>query len=194
MNSQFVDINLLPRPVRAAVGGAAWARLMVPGLILLFLATLLVLVATLLKVRNDRLLAEQRIRLEQTREDIRDLNAVQTEQELLEQQVTDLATQAQQLEGDAERIATNNPPLAPFLQALYSALLPRMEITSIEAEPNNTFIVEGEAGSDALVVAYIQALSDEPGISTVTPLEIEELSDTAAPGAVRWTLQVTRLP
>lgn len=191
-NTQFVDINLLPRRVRPAVAGAAWARLMVPGILLLVVATLLVLGSVTLKMRNDRIIEEQRTEMARRREDVRGFDALMSRVELLREQVTTLATQTEQLRRDAERVNSANPPLAPFLNAISSALLPRMKITGVNARPDGLFLVQGEAGSDALVVEYIQLLKQQPEIRSVTPQLIERLGGTAPPNAVRWTLAVQR--
>lgn len=113
MSANFIDINLLPRPVRPALGGATWQRFMVPGLALLALATFIVLGSTFLKVRNDRLLAQQRIEMETVRRGVTDFSAILAQVEILQQQVTTLATQAAQLEADAQRVNQANPALAP---------------------------------------------------------------------------------
>lgn len=192
MNANFIDINLLPRPVRPAIGGAAWQRLMVPGLVLLAIATFFVLGATFLKVRNDRMLAQQRIEVQRVGQGVRDFSTIIAQVEILQQQVTTLATQAAQLEADAERVSQANPPLAPFLAALTESLLPRMKITGVVAQGENRFLVRGEAGTDSLVVAYVQALQRRPEVRSVTPRAIEQLGGDAPPSAVRWTLLVER--
>jgi hypothetical protein len=192
-NTQFIDINLLPKRVRPAVGGAAWARLMAPGLLLLLVATVLVLFSVTLKMQNDRLLTEQRAEMERRREDVRDFDTVINQVTLLREQITTLATQTEQLRGDAERVNSENPPLAPFLSAVTSSLLPRMRVTGITlSEVEGVYLIQGEAGSDALVVEYIQTLKVQPEIRNVTPRLIERLGGNAPPNTVRWTLEVTR--
>lgn len=192
-NTQFIDVNLLPKRVRPAVGGAAWARLMTPGLILLVVATLLVLVSVTLKIQNDRLLAEQRSEMARRRELVLGFDTLEARVRLLQEQITTLATQTEQLRRDAERVNSENPPFAPFLSAVTSALLPRMRVTGINAQSNGIYLVQGEAGSDALVVEYIQILKQQPEIRTVTPQLIERLGGNAPPNAVRWTLEVERV-
>jgi hypothetical protein len=193
-NTQFIDVNLLPKRVRPAVGGAAWARLMAPGLFLLVVATVLVLVSVTLKIQNDRLLAEQRAEMQRRSQQVLGFDSLITRVDLLREQITTLATQTEQLRRDAERVNSANPPLAPFLSAVTSALLPRMKVTGINAQADGTYLIQGEAGSDALVVEYIQTLKQQPEIRTVTPQLIERLGGTAPPNAVRWTLAVERVP
>lgn len=191
-NTQFIDINLLPKRVRPAVGGAAWARLMAPGLLLLLVATVLVLFSVTLKIQNDRLLAEQRTEVQRRREDVRDFDTVINQVTLLREQITTLATQTEQLRSDAERVSSENPPLAPFLASVTSSLLPRMRVTGITSTADGIYLIQGEAGSDALVVEYIQTLKMQPEIRSVTPRLIERLGGNAPPNTVRWTLEVTR--
>lgn len=191
-NTQFIDVNLLPKRVRPAVGGAAWARLMAPGLFLLLVATVLVLVSVTLKIQNDRLLAEQRTEMQRRRQEVLGFDSLMTRVTLLQEQITTLATQTEQLRRDAERVNSDNPPLAPFLNAVTSALLPRMRVTGINAQSDGNYLIQGEAGSDALVVEYIQTLKQQPEIRNVTPQLIERLGGTAPPNAVRWTLEVER--
>lgn len=191
-NTQFVDINLLPKRVRPTVGGAAWARLMAPGILLLVVSTVLVLFSVTLKIQNDRLLAEQRTEMQRRREEVRGFDALISRVDLLREQITILATQTEQLRRDAEQVNSANPPLAPFLNAVTSALLPRMKITGINAQPNGVYLIQGEAGSDALVVEYIQALKQQPEIRNVIPQLIERLGGNSPPNAVRWTLEVER--
>jgi hypothetical protein len=191
-NSQFIDINLLPRRVRPIVKGSAWARMMAPGILLLAVATVLVLGSVTLKIQNDRILAEQRTEMQRRREDVRGFDALMSRVELLREQITTLATQAEQLRRDAERVNSANPPLAPFLNAITSSLLPRMKVTGINAQPDGVFLVQGEAGSVALVVEYIQILKQQPEISRVTPQLIERVGGNAPPNTVRWTLIVER--
>jgi Tfp pilus assembly protein PilN len=192
MRADFIDINLLPRPVRATLAGTPWRRLMLPGLMMLVLALLLVLGASLLKVRNDRALAEQRAQLLSAQQGVNDFSTLLTEVKLLQEQVTTLATQAEQLEADAERVERENPSLAPFLRALTETLLPRMTITGIVTEMPDRYIVSGEAGSNALVIEYVNALKRNPQVREVLPRTIERLGDDAPPGAVRWVLEVAR--
>jgi hypothetical protein len=191
-NTHFIDINLLPRRVRPLVTGSAWARMMAPGILLLVVATVLVLASVTLKIQNDRILAEQRTEMQRRREDVRGFDTLISRVELLREQITTLATQTEQLRRDAERVNSANPPLAPFLDAVTSSLLPRMKVTGINARPDRVFLVQGEAGSDALVVEYIQVLKQQPEISSVTPQLIERLGGGAPPNAVRWTLIVAR--
>lgn len=192
MNADFIDINLLPRPVRPAMGGPTWVRLMVPGILMVVLALLLTVGAAYLKLRNDRILAEQRVELQRTSEEVRDFATLMAEVQVLQQQVTTLATQAQLLEGDAERVGQENPALAPFLSAITESLLPRMKITGLVAQGDNRFILRGEAGSDSLVVSYAQALQQRPEIRSVTPRSVEQIGGNAPPSAVRWTLEIER--
>lgn len=192
MNADFIDINLLPRPVRPAMGGPIWVRLMVPGILMVALAIFLLLGAAYLKLRNDRILAEQRVALQRTSEEVRDFATLMAEVQVLQQQVTTLATQAQLLEGDAERVGQENPALAPFLSAITESLLPRMKITGLVAQGDNRFILRGEAGSDSLVVSYAQALQKRPEIRSVTPRSVEQIGGNAPPSAVRWTLEIER--
>ncbi|MGH2543056.1 MAG: hypothetical protein ACRDIB_09675, partial [Ardenticatenaceae bacterium] len=112
MRSDFIDINLLPRPLRPPLGGAVWRRVMLPGLVMLLLALVLLLGASFLKARNDRTLAEQRAQLVTVQERVRGLSVLLAEVELLQQQVATLATEAEQLEADAERVERENPSLA----------------------------------------------------------------------------------
>lgn len=191
-NTQFIDVNLLPKRVRPAVGGAAWARLMAPGLFLLLVATVLVLVSVTLKIQNDRLLAEQRTEMQRRRQEVLGFDSLMSRVTLLREQITTLATQTEQLRRDAERVNSDNPPLAPFLNAVTSALLPRMRVTGINAQSDGLYLIQGEAGSDALVVEYIQTLKQQPEIRNVTPQLIERLGGNAPPNAVRWTLEVER--
>lgn len=192
MHSDFIDINLLPHPVRPALGGPAWRRLMVPGLLALMLAMFLVLGASIVKVRNDRALSEQEAQLARMSGEVRSLSVVLAEVEVLQQQITTLATQAEQLKADAERVNQQNPALAPFLRALHDSLLPRMSITTVVLEERNRYVIQGEAGSNALVVEYANALRRRSDIRQVTPRSIERLGSDAPPGAVRWTLEVER--
>ncbi len=192
MSSDFIDINLLPRPVRPALGGPAWRRLMLPGLLLMVGAVALILVATLIKVRNDRALAEQRVQLVTMQQAVQDFSTTMAEVDLLQEQVATLATQAEQLKANAERVERENPSLAPFLAALTETLLPRMSILSIVATSPTQYVVRGEAGSNALVIDYANALKKRPEIRGVTPSSIDQLGGDAPPGSVRWTLEVER--
>ena len=191
MNSDFIDINLL-RPPQAARVPAARRPGVALGLALLGLAFLLLLVAGLIKTRNDRELARQAAQLQAMQQGVRQFSVVMTEVEQLQNQITTLAQQAEQLEADAEQIDLQNPALAPFLGALTGALLPRMEITGIVMLEADRFLVQGEAGSDALVVEYISALRQQPAIREVAPRTVTRAGGDAAPGAVRWTIEVER--
>jgi hypothetical protein len=192
MSTDFVDINLLPRPVRPALGGPAWRRLMLPGVGLTIFALLLLLGATLIKTRNDQELRQQRAELQVLSQDVQALAIVAAEADVLQEQVTTLAIQAQQLEAEAERVRRENPALTPFLRALVETLLPRMTLTGVVPGGPNRYIVRGEAGSSALVVDYANALQQREEVRAVTPQSIENLGSTDVPGAVRWTLVVER--
>ncbi|MBA3532190.1 MAG: hypothetical protein H0T73_09750, partial [Ardenticatenales bacterium] len=120
------------------------------------------------------------------------VSSLLTEVERLQQQITTVATQSQQLQADAERVERDNPSLAPFLITLTTTLPPRMRITGIVANGPNRFLVKGEAGSDALVIEYANALKLKPGIRAVTPSSVQQLPGTDTPGAVTWTLEVER--
>ena len=57
----------------------------------------------------------------------------------------------------------------------------------------NRFLVQGTAGSTALVIQYADLLEQRPEVRKVTPLSIDQLDDDdAPPGTVRWTLEVQR--
>ncbi|MDQ4076058.1 MAG: hypothetical protein M3220_07405 [Chloroflexota bacterium] len=192
MNSDFIDINLLPHPVRPALGGPAWRRLMIPGFLLLLLALALTFGAFLLKIRNDQVLAEQQAEMEAMSEEVRDFSTIMAEVEVLQQQITTLAIQAEQLEADAERVNQENPSLAPFLRVLAETLLPRMSVTGIVASSPARYVVQGEAGSNSLVIEYANALKQRPEIRSVTIRSVEQLGGDAAPATVRWTIEVER--
>ncbi|MBA2389998.1 MAG: hypothetical protein H0V67_07035 [Geodermatophilaceae bacterium] len=194
MNTDFIDINLLPHTVRPTIGGPAWRRLMLPGLGLLFLSLMLLFGAWRITARNEQALAEQRAALEALGENVQEFSAVSAEVDVLQQQITTLASQTRQLQGDAERVGTENPALAPFLRALVEESLPRMSVTSIVPDGTNRYIVQGEAGSASLVIEYANALRQRGEIRAVTPRSVDDLDDGAGalPGAVRWTLVVER--
>ncbi|MGB0385322.1 MAG: hypothetical protein ACPGWR_10910 [Ardenticatenaceae bacterium] len=193
MNSQFIDINLLPKPVRPPLAQTIWVRRMVPGLILLCLAAILVLSAILIKRRNDRQLSQQRIEMENKKQDIREFSFTITQVELLQQQINTLLKHAEQLEQDAIRIERENPSLASFLRIVTDTLLPRMTLTGFVVEGPKRFVIQGEAGSPALVVSYVESLKAQPRIRTVTARSIEQIGGDGAPTAVRWTIEI-KLP
>ena len=190
MNSEFIDINLLPQPVPPSAGGTVWVRRMVPGLILLCLAAILVLTATLVKRHNDRELLDQRIDMQNMQQSIRDFSVIITQIELLQQQIRTLVTHAEQLEQDATRIERQIPSVAGFLRMGTDALLPRMTLTHFVVEGPNRFVIEGEAGSSALVLSYIEILKTLPEIRTVRPRSVEQLGGDSPPTAVRWTIEI----
>ena len=192
--TDFVDINLLPRPVRPrkVLVDTRWRWPMIVGLGLMTVALLLLMAAFLQKIRNDRLLNVQRVDLLLAESEMAEFSVTQAEVEVLQEQLSTLAKQVDQLEGDAERVERENPSLAPFLRALIGTLLPRMTITGIVEGADGRFIVQGEAGSNALVTDYVNALNEHPDIGSVTPRSVEQLGGDAPPGAVRWTLEVER--
>lgn len=192
MNNDFVDINLLPRPVRPLLAGREWRRVMLPGLALLTIALAVLLGSWLIAARNQRALAAQQAQVEELRRQVVLFTDLMAEVEGLQQQVATLATQAEQLEADAESVRAQNPPFAPFLIALTAPLLPRMELTGMVAGDGNRFLVQGEAGSSALVIEYAALLEQRPEVRKVTPQSIERLGGSAPPGTVRWTLEVQR--
>lgn len=192
--TDFVDINLLPRPVRprAVQVDTRWRLPMIVGLGLMTIALLLLMAAFLQKIRNDRLLVHQHEEVELVRPAVEAYAITQAEVDVLQEQLSTLAQQVDQLEGDAERVERDNPSLSPFLRALTGTLLPRMTITGIVEDADGRFIVQGEAGSNALVTDYVNALNEHPDIGAVTPRSVEQLGGDAPPGAVRWTLEVER--
>ena len=190
MSAEFVDINLLPRPARVPMGGAAWQRRLLPGLVALLLAVLFLGGALLIKGRNDRLIAAQQADVLRTQQEVATLAGVLAEVEVAKQQVETLARQSEQLEADAHAVARNNRAFSPLLQTLTESLLPRMRLTALVEEQPGRFRVQGEAGSTALVSEYVNALRGRPGIGRVTPQSVEQLSGTALPGTVRWILIV----
>ncbi|HEX8684429.1 MAG TPA: hypothetical protein VF707_19085 [Ardenticatenaceae bacterium] len=192
--TDFVDINLLPRPVRPRTiqVDTRWRLPMIVGLGLMTIALLLLMAAFLQKIRNDRLLVRQEDELQDLGTPVAAYAITQAEVEALQEQLSTLARQVDQLEGDAERVERENPSLAPFLRALTGTLLPRMTITGIVEDADGHFIVQGQAGASALVTDYVNALNEHPDIGAVTPRSVEQLGGDAPPGAVRWTLEVER--
>lgn len=196
--TEFVDINLLPRPVRprgqTVLLDTRWRRPLLVGLGLLLVAVLLLMGAYLQWIRNDTMLVRQQAQLQLLGQQVTDLSVVEAEAAVLQEQLATLATQVDQLEGDAERVERDNPPLASFLRALAGALLPRMTVTGIVERDVGRFVVQGEAGSNALVTEYANALAQRPEIRSATPRSIQEVGGDAPPGTVRWTLEVEREP
>jgi hypothetical protein len=194
--TEFVDINLLPRPTRPrgqmVLIENNWRRPLLLGLGLMFVALFLLMAAYLQYLRNDRLLTYQQAELQLVGQQVTDLSVVQAEAEVLQEQLTTLATQADQLEGDAARVEQENPSLAPFLRAMADALLPRMTITGIIEGEAGIFLVQGEAGSNTLVTEYADALGQRPEIRAVAPRSVQQVGGDAPPGTVRWTLEVER--
>ena len=192
MSAPFIDINLLPSASRAPLAGDVWQRLVLPGLLLLGLALLLVMGPSLLKLRNDRALAEQRVELQEVGQEVQSFSAVMAEVYGLQERVALLAVQTEELLSDAERVERSNLPLAPFLDALQGSLLPRMEITGMASTGPESFVVQGTAGSDRLVIDYVSALNARPEIRRVELQSIESRADGALPGSVRWTIEAER--
>lgn len=190
MNSEFIDINLLPQTTRRRLGGVVWIRRMVPGLILLCLAAILVLGSSVMKMRNDRELMEQRIEMQTMQQSIRDFSVVLTQVELLQQQIRTFSNHAQQLEQDAIRVQRENPSLAGFLRIVTDTLLPRMTLTGFVVEGPNHFVIRGEAGSPALVLSYIERLKARSEIRVVTTRSVEQVKGALVPTAVRWTIEI----
>ena len=192
--TDFVDINLLPRPVRPRTiqVDTRWRLPMIIGLGLMTIALLLLMAAFLQKIRNDRLLVHQQEEVGLIEPQVAAYAITQAEVDVLQEQLSTLAKQVDQLEGDAERVERENPSLAPFLRALTGTLLPRMTITGIVEGADGRFVVQGEAGSNALVTDYVNALNEHPDIGSVTPRSVEQVGGDAPPGAVRWTLEVER--
>jgi HAMP domain-containing protein len=118
--TDFVDINLLPRPVRPRTiqVDTRWRLPMIVGLGLMTIALLLLMAAFLQKIRNDRLLVRQEDELQDLGTPVAAYAITQAEVEALQEQLSTLARQVDQLEGDAERVERENPSLAPFLRAL----------------------------------------------------------------------------
>ncbi len=192
MNSEFIDINLLPRPVKPASETLARLRRMAPGLLLLVLAVMLVIAGYLLMLNNSQQLAKQEEQIDTTRQRILQFSAVMAEVEILQQQINTLATQAEQLEGDAKRLEEQNSSLAGVMAAITNALLPRMSLSGFVASDmsHNLLVVQGEAGSRSLVLSYISSLKEQPEIESVHIRSIEQLKGDAPPSAVRWILEV----
>jgi len=190
MNSEFIDINLLPQTTRRTLGGVVWIRRMVPGLILLCLAAILVLGSSVMKMRNDRELMEQRIEMQTMQQSIRDFSVVLTQVELLQQQIRTLSSYAQQLEQDAIQVQRENPSVAGFLRMVTDTLLPRMTLTGFVVEGANRLVIRGEAGSPALVLSYIERLKARSEIRVVTIRSVEQVKGSLVPTAVRWTIEI----
>lgn len=190
MNSEFIDINLLPQTARPTLGGAVWIRRMIPGLILLCFAAILLLASANMKRRNDRQLTQQRIEMQTMQQSIRDFSVVQTQVELLQQRVRTLSSYAEQLEQDAIRVERENPSVANFLRIVTDSLLPRMTLTGFVVEGPNRFVIRGEAGSPTLVLSYIERLKARSEIRVVTTRSVEQVKESLIPTTVRWTIEI----
>ncbi|MCB0077672.1 MAG: hypothetical protein KDD73_09625 [Anaerolineales bacterium] len=192
MSSSFIDINLLAGSRRGALQQTMWQRMVLPGLVVLALALLLVIGTSLLKLRNDRRIVEQRVELQAVSEEVRTMSSVMAEVWALQEQVTLLASQARELRDDAAQVEGRNVAVAPFLDLIQSTLLPRMEITAIAGTSPTTYVVQGTAGSDLLVIDYANQLRESDQVREAVLRSVESLGEDALPGSVRWTIEVER--
>jgi Tfp pilus assembly protein PilN len=195
MQADFLDLNLLPRDRQpTSIGSPGRSRVPeILGLALIFVAVLMLVPLSAIKMRNDRQLARTIAAVDLSRQQVRDADRILARESQLRQQTQSLLIQADALEQQLRRLEAQGDPISSLLQPMTQLLPPRVTITSLVQVSETTIRVTGEGGSTSLVLEFAQSLERLGGIRSVSIVGVDRLmEESAPPTAVRYTLELER--
>ncbi|RME10180.1 MAG: hypothetical protein D6802_10040 [Ardenticatenia bacterium] len=191
MATEFPDINLTAPSSRAA---RTWQSASAPERLggLLIIAGLVVLVALfLVKQSNDTQLSRLRDAVEAERARAQEVETLLAEYETLTTHIHTTLETAIRLERLADAVEREGTPFSTVLEAVATALPPRVSITNL-TETDDALIIEGEAGSASLALEFARALQTDPTWKRVRLEKLEEGVPNGPPTAVNFRLRLEK--
>jgi uncharacterized protein involved in exopolysaccharide biosynthesis len=151
---QPIDLNILPDRYRPAQLQSSVSIAILAGAALLF--GLMPAYAFLVRERNETAAVEAR--LDQVKAALAQSSAGAGTLESINQQINQIHEQIAQLEAQLETVGEGSPSRSEAIAAIAGSLAGEVEITSIQQQESNTFVVTGRAGDQTLVLDYAEAL------------------------------------
>ncbi len=151
---QPIDVNILPDRYRPAQVQSSVSIAILAGAALLF--GLMPVYAILVRERNETAAVEAR--LDQVKAALAQSSAGAGTLESITQQIDQIREQIAQLETQLETVGEGSPSRSEAIAAIAGSLAGEVEITSIQQQESNTFVVTGRAGDETLVLDYAEAL------------------------------------
>ena len=151
---QPIDINILPDRYRPAQVQSSVSITILVGAALLF--GLMPVYALFVRERNETAAVEAR--LDQVKAALAQSSEGAGTLESITQQIDQIREQIAQLEAQLKTVGEGSPSRSEAIAAIAGSLAGEVEITSIQQQESNTFIVTGRAGDDTLVLDYAKAL------------------------------------
>jgi Tfp pilus assembly protein PilN len=152
--SQPIDINILPDRYRPAQVQSSVSIAILAGAAVLF--GLMPAYAFLVREWNETAAVEAR--LDQVKQALAQSSAGAGTLESITQQIDQIREQIAQLEAQLETVGEGSPSRSEAIAAIAGSLAGEVEITSIQQQESNTFVVSGRAGDETLVLDYAEAL------------------------------------
>jgi len=186
LRASSVDINILPQHYRPRVISPAQV------LIVLVLAAMLIgLVPAYLTLSWTRAQTVAR-QAELTR--LKALLAQPQDQARLaelKKQIEQTNAKVERLLGESALLSVRQPLRAPGIAATIAALVPRIHLLSI-AQDGRTFLVSGQAGSQALVLDYARALQSSGYFTRVRIVSIVNADPLGIAPDVQFTIEMVQ--
>jgi uncharacterized protein involved in exopolysaccharide biosynthesis len=151
---QPIDLNILPDRYRPAQLQSSVSIAILAGAALLF--GLMPAYAFLVRERSETAVVEAR--LDQVKAALAQSSAGAGTLESINQQINQIHEQIAQLEAQLETVGEGSPSRSEAIAAIAGSLAGEVEITSIQQQESNTFVVTGRAGDQTLVLDYAEAL------------------------------------
>jgi Tfp pilus assembly protein PilN len=151
---QPIDLNILPDRYRPAQLQSSVSIAILAGAALLF--GLMPAYAFVVRERNETAAVEAR--LDQVKAALAQSSAGAGTLESITQQIDQIRERIAQLEAQLETVGEGSPSRSEAIAAIAGSLAGEVEITSIQQQESNTFVVTGRAGDQTLVLDYAEAL------------------------------------
>lgn len=162
-----IDINLLPaqyRPRRI--------RPLQVVLVLVAAALMLGLIPSILTLQGERARTQEvRARIDEAKIALTRVRENQQELEQVEAEIARIREEIAQLQAELATVGGEQPKRARGIAAAVTVVFPGIRLTGITQE-GTTLTVEGEAGSQALVLDYARALQETQVFQLVRILSI----------------------
>ncbi len=186
MQTKFLDLNLLPKQQsrQRPTGRSAWL-----GWLLLAFAVATLIPLWQLKSMGDSRVRDIQTKLDYVREQVRHVDDLLAEKELLGRSLQDTKRQTDRLERERAILQNRQSHVSGFTTSILQALPPRTRVEDI-TQDGATLKIRGWAGSASLALSYARALQDLGQFRTVNITTLDRRTSDPVPTAVTFVIEL----
>ncbi len=187
MATLSVDINILPAHYRPRT--ITFAQVLSGLVLVALLAGLLPVYMTWQGTRAQT--AARQAELARIKTALAQARVEQDRLEALQKQIDQTRAETERIQAEFSRLNAQQSPRATGIAAIIAALIPRVNIAQI-TQDHRTFLVTGQAGSQALVLDYARALQAGAAFARVRIVSMVNADPLGIAPDVRFQIEMMR--